>query len=225
MTEKPSFQEAERAHTSLLAPLEKKCLIWLAERMPGWVNSDHLTLLGFLAMLFVGPSYWLASSTPLGLLLATFCLAVNWFGDSLDGTLARVRNRQRPKYGFYVDHIVDTFGAFFVLGGMMLSGAMQPVIAAGLLIVYFMLSIEIHLATYTLGVFHISFWKFGPTELRILLAIGNTALIFHPTVVILGGHYRLLDMGGAVGIAGITLALVTSAIRHTRLLYQAEPFR
>ena len=221
--EKSGFQEAERAQLSFLAPLEKKCLLWLAHRMPGWVNSDHLTLLGFLAMFFAGLSYWLASRNPLGLLLVVFWLAVNWFGDSLDGTLARVRNKQRPRYGFYVDKVVDTFSVFFLLGGMMLSGYIHPAIAAGVLIVYLMLTIEVYLATYTIGTFHLSFWKFSPTELRILLSVGNIVLLYRPRVELLGEHYRLLDVGGAASIVGMALMLITAVVRHTRLLYRAEP--
>src|SRR3989454_419355 len=220
----PEFREAERAHGSLLAPLEKRCLVWLAERMPPWVNSDHLTLLGFIAMVGVGLCYWTARRHPMALSLGAFFLAVNWFGDSLDGTLARVRNRQRPKYGFYVDHVVDTFSALFVLGGLMLSGYMSSAIAAALLIAYYMLSIEVYLATYTIGTFHLSFWIFGPTELRLVLAIGNLVLYFSDssTVKLIGGEYRLFDVGGAVGIVGMALMLIVATIRHTRMLYHGE---
>jgi phosphatidylglycerophosphate synthase len=149
-------------------------------------------------------------------------LAVNWFGDSLDGTLARVRNRLRPRYGFYVDHITDAIGTFFLIGGLGLSGYMSPNIALGLLIAYFMLSIEVYLTTYTIGTFHLSFWSFGPTELRVLLCIGNIALFYRPEVTLLGRRFLLFDIGGAIGIAGMALMLVWSAVRHTRQLYEAE---
>src|ERR1044071_4176890 len=144
-----SFQEASRAQLSRLAPIEKKCLIWLARHTPRWINSDHLTILGLASLAGAGMSYWYARRNPAGLLLVVLFLMLNWLGDSLDGTLARVRNRQRPRYGFYVDHIVDAFGTFFLLGGLALSGYMGAWIAAGLLIVYFMLSIEVYLDTYT----------------------------------------------------------------------------
>jgi phosphatidylglycerophosphate synthase len=217
-----SFEEASREQVSFLAPVEKRCLIWMAERTPCWINSDHLTALGLAGLLGAGLSYWYARWNRAGLVAVIVCLAVNWLGDSLDGTLARVRNKQRPRYGFYVDHVVDAFGTFFLLAGMGLSGYMSERIAGGLLIVYFMLSIEVYLATYTLGTFHLSFWKFSPTELRILLMIGNVALLFRPVVQIFGGRYRLFDVGGAVGIAGMTLMLVTAVIRHTRALYGSE---
>jgi len=221
--EKIGFHDATRKQVSFLAPLEKRILIWLAHRMPAWVNSDHLTLLGFVAMFFAGVSYWVARWNRLALLLVIACLAVNWFGDSLDGTLARVRNKQRPRYGFYVDHITDAFGTFFLMGGLALSSYMAPIIAIGLLIIYFMLSIEVYLTTYTLGAFHLSFWKFSPTELRLLLSIGNIALLFHPTVRILGEPYGLYDIGGSIGIAIMSVMLIAAAVQHTRELYRAEP--
>ncbi len=216
------FQEARRAQVSLLAPLEKKVLIWLAERTPPWVNPDHLTALGLGSLVGAGLSYWYARWNRLGLLMVIACLALNWLGDSLDGTLARVRNRQRPRYGFYVDHVVDMLGTFFLLVGLALSGYMSEWIAAGLLIAYFMLSIEVYLATYTIGTFHLSFWKFSPTELRILLAIGNLALLWRPMARIAGAQYRLFDVGGLIGIIGMALTLVTAVIRHTAFLYRTE---
>jgi archaetidylinositol phosphate synthase len=220
-----SFQEATREQVSFLAPLEKKCLIWLARHMPSWINPDHLTVLGLTAMLGAGLSYWYASISRTGLILAIACLAINWFGDSLDGTLARFRNKQRPKYGFYVDHIVDALGTFFLLAGLGFSGYMSERIAAGLLIVYFMLSIEVYLATYTLGSFHLSFWKFSPTELRLLLMVGNLALMRWPMGRLFGYQYPLFDIGGVVGFIGMSLMLIWAIARHTAALYRAERVR
>ncbi len=219
---KTEFRDANRAQVSFLAPVEKKCLIWMAQRTPPWINSDHLTLLGLVSLMGAGLSYWYARWHRRGLALVIVFLFLNWLGDSLDGTLARVRNRLRPRYGFYVDHIVDAFGTFFLLGGLGLSGYMSPGVATGLLIAYFMLSIEVYLATYAIGTFHLSFWKFSPTELRILLMIGNVALLWRPWVRLLGGTYRLFDVGGVVGIAGMSLMLVNAAVRHTIELYRAE---
>jgi len=133
-----------------------------------------------------------------------------------------VRNRLRPRYGFYVDHIADAFGTFFLLGGVGLSGYMSPWVATGLVIAYFMLTIEVYLATYTIGTFHLSFWKFSPTELRILLMIGNVALFWRPWVRLFGESYRLFDVGGVVGIAGLSAMLVTASVRHTIQLYRDE---
>jgi len=217
------FQEAERAQASFLAPLEKRCLVWLAQRTPAWINSDHLTGLGLISLIGAGFSYWYASRYRLGLLAAIVCLALNWLGDSLDGTLARVRMCQRPRYGFYVDHVVDALGTFFLLGGLALSGYMSAAVAGGLMVFYFLLSIESYLATYTIGTFHISFWKFSPTELRILLMIGNVALWFAPRARIAGHIWPLFDVGGAIGICGMAAMLAAAVVRHTVFLYRAEP--
>ncbi len=217
------FQEATRSLTSILAPFERRVLVWLASRMPGWINSDHLTGLALAAMLLAGLSYWLASVTRVGLLLVVVCLAINWFGDSLDGTLARVRHHQRPRYGFYVDHVVDAFGALFLLAGLGLSGHMNPILALMLLVAYLMLSVEAFLATHALGTFKMSYFKVGPTELRILLAIGNLALLTHPTTEIFGHRYRLFDVGGAIATAGLLFTLIVAAVTNARTLYRAEP--
>jgi phosphatidylglycerophosphate synthase len=216
------FRPAERAHTSALASLERKILVWLAQRMPTRVNSDHLTALGFLALLGVGVSYWYASRSALGLGLAIGFLVLNWFGDSLDGTLARVRDQQRPRYGFYVDHVLDACGSVFLFAGLALSGYMSERIAVGLLVAYFLLSIEVYLATYTVGKFRLSFGVFGPTELRLLLIIGNVALLNKSIVNLAGRQYLLFDVGGLVGIVGMGAALVWSISKHTAYLYRTE---
>ena len=217
------FKEAQRAQVSMLSALEKRTLIWLAERMPAFVNSDHLTSLGLLSLIGAGLSYWYARDNKLGLVFVIGFLITNWFGDSLDGTLARVRKRQRPRYGFYVDHVVDMFGTLFLLGGLGLSGYMSHSVAAALIVLYFMLSIEVYLTTYTIGTFHLSFWKFSPTELRILLCIGNLVLLSGQTHgVINGRRFLLFDVGGLVGIAGMTAMLLWAVYRHTVQLYNEE---
>lgn len=220
-----TFAPAQRIQTSFLAPLESQTLRWLAERTPRCVNSDHLTLLGLAAMFFAGAGYWWSSHNHYALVLVIACLALNWLGDSLDGTLARVRNQQRPRYGFYVDHIVDAFSTFFLMGGLALSGYMAERVAIGIMIVYLVISIEVYLATYTRGTFQISFMRFSPTELRILLAIGNIALFFHPTVHIFGQGYRLFDVGGSIGILGMTIILLRSTLANTLALYRSETLR
>ncbi len=212
-----------REHGSLLAAPEKRALIWIAERLPRWVSSDHLTLLGLGAMLAAGLAYWASDSYPLALWLVVVALGVNWFGDSLDGTVARVRNQQRPMYGYYVDHVIDIVGALFLLGGLAMSGYMTPLVALGLLIGYLMLSAETYLATHACGIFRLSLLKVGPTELRILLAIGTVYLLYKPWVVVAGGLYRLFDVGGVVAIVGMALALTIAVARNTRDLYCAEP--
>lgn len=216
------FKNAERVQHTLVTGAEKKALRWLAVRMPAWVNSDHLTLLGLVAQFFVGVSYALAAYDNRFLLAVNGFLVLNWFGDSLDGTLARFRNRQRPRYGFYVDHIIDSFGAVFLCVGLALSTYMSPLIAMAMLMSFLMLSIETYLATYCLGEFKLGHFGFGPTEIRIVLAIGNFALLWKPLVHFLGGIYPLFDIGGIIASAGIGAMLVFAAIRHTWLLYHQE---
>jgi phosphatidylglycerophosphate synthase len=210
---------------SILSGVEKRTLVYLAERMPGFVNSDHLTVAGLLGMLGAGMSFWAASREPLALLGVPFFLFVNWFGDSLDGTLARVRQCQRPKYGYYVDHVVDVFGAFFVLGGLALSSYMSPLIALGLMVVYLMVVSEIYLAAYAVGTFRIHFLRLGPTELRILFALGTMYLFQSTTATVFGARYLLFDVVGVCAIAGLFVTLLVSAARNTRTLYLRETIR
>src|SRR5882724_2035761 len=217
------FKLAQRIHGSLTAQAEKAALVWLAHRTPRWINSDHLTGLGALAQFFAGVSYALARWNRYALLLVIFFLACNWLGDSVDGTLARVRRQQRPRYGFYVDHMVDSFGALFLMSGLALSEYMHPALAIGLLIAFLLLSIQSYLATYTISEFHMSFWRFGPTELRILLVVGNLALLHNPMVRLLGhGPYRLFDVGGAIGLAGMAVMLLWTTATNTARLYRDE---
>jgi len=221
-TTKLVFKNATRRQLSILAAGEKRVLVWMAERMPGWVNSDHLTVLGLVAQAAAGVAYAASRWDRRMLVIVSICIFLNWFGDSLDGTLARVRNQQRPRYGFYVDHIIDSFGACFLLGGLAVSGFMSAPVAIGLLIAFLMLSIETYLATYTIGTFHLSHFGFGPTELRVLLIAGNVALFYRPWVHVAGHLYRLFDVGGAIGVAGMAGMLVFSSIQHTRQLYREE---
>src|SRR5882762_8760914 len=195
-----NFQDAKREQTSILAPLERVVLRGLARRMPRWINSDHLSLLGLVAMFMAGVCYAASGQNPLMLHLVNIFIFLNWFGDSLDGTLARYRDRQRPRYGFYVDHIIDTFGALFFIFGLALSGYMSERVAAALLIVFLMLAINSYLAAYALGVFKISQWKMGPTEMRLLLMVGNVFLIYHPHAHVFHHRYLLYDVGGVVAI-------------------------
>jgi archaetidylinositol phosphate synthase len=218
-----SFKDANRVIVSVLAPAERKTLQFLAARMPARVNSDHLTALALAAMMGAGLSFWLARFSPVGLVLVVICLALNWFGDSLDGTLARYRSHQRPRYGYYVDHVVDAFGALFLFAGLAASGFMSPLVAMGLLIGYLMLSAEIYLAAHVLGEFKITYFQMGPTELRILLAVGTLVLFVKPNAVLFGQSYRLFDIGGVVGMIGMFVTMLVSAVSHTRTLYAAEP--
>jgi phosphatidylglycerophosphate synthase len=217
------FRDAIRIQKGVLTSLERRTLIWLATRLPASIHSDHLTLLALIAMIGVGSSYWLARTSPFGLVLATICLAVNWFGDSLDGTIARLRHQERPRYGYYVDHVVDAVGTLSLFIGLAASGYMAPEIAAAALIAYFITVIETYLAAHSLGRFEMSVLGIGPTELRVLLGIGNLALLTHPTSTVFGREFRLFDIGGAVAAAALMVVFAWSTVRHTRALSRAEP--
>jgi phosphatidylglycerophosphate synthase len=158
----------------------------------------------------------------LWLLAVNLCLAVNWFGDSLDGTLARHRRRLRPRYGFYVDHMADAFGALCLLAGLGLSGYMSPAVAAALLIVYYLLSLHIYLATYTQGHFKISYGPIGGTELRLLLAAANLWVLFRPQATFLGSPMKLFDVIALFAVAGLVIVVAFSVARSVRELYEVE---
>jgi phosphatidylglycerophosphate synthase len=212
-----------RIQASMLAGVEKRLLVWMAGRLPAWVGSDHLTALGALAMLGAGIAFWQAPAQPLAILGVIGLLAVNWFGDSLDGTLARVRRQERPRYGFYVDHVLDVVGILLLFAGLVAGGFMTPLVAAAFLIAYYLLTVEIALATHTVGTFRISYWKMGPTEMRILLAVGALQLLRSPDVVLFGNRFLLFDVGGVIGIAALLGTFLVSAVSNTRTLYQREP--
>jgi archaetidylinositol phosphate synthase len=217
-----NYTEARRQQESFLAPLEKKVLVWVAHRMPSWVNSDHLTTLGLLSMFLAGTSLGLTRWVPWSPLLVPLFLALNWFGDSLDGTLARVRNKQRPRYGYYVDHVVDGFNALFLLGGLALSGLMSPVIALSMLAVYSLLCIDSYLAAHAIGRFKVSYLKFSPTELRLLLALGCVCAWINPSVMFMGARWMLLDVAGIIATSLMLMAAIASVLHNTHTLYKQE---
>jgi phosphatidylglycerophosphate synthase len=208
--------------SSLLAGVEKRLLVWMAQRMPRRINSDHLSLLGLLSMVGAGVFYWLSGSSPGWLWMVNLMILLNWAGDSLDGTLARVRNRQRPRYGFYVDHVIDVVSATFLLSGLGLSGYMRPGVASALLVAFLLLSVEAYLATYTMGTFRMSHGPFGPTELRLLLIVGNCVLFTRTEAILFGQRFLLFDLGGATGAIGMLLLFAWTAIRNTAALYREE---
>ena len=226
MTRTPAQPSANhiREHVSFLADSERRALIWIAGRLPARINSDHLSTLALLSMLAAGVSFASFRITPWAALGVIVSLIANWFGDSLDGTVARVRGQQRPRYGFYVDHVIDLAGTALLLAGLACSGLMNPTLAATLLAAYLLVAAESYLTTHAAGIFRMSFLGFGPTELRIVLAMGALKAVSSPWIA-LGRplEVRLFDLGGIVAIAGLALAFIVSAVRNTLALSAAEP--
>ena len=218
-----AFASARRINRSLTAGAEKRFLMCMAERAPRWLTSDQLTALGFIAQIGAGIFYALSRYNVFALAGVILCLVLNWFGDSMDGTLARVRNQQRPRYGFYVDHMVDIFGATALMCGLGCSGLLHWQVAIAMLIAFLLLSAESYLATYTLSRFQMSQGIFGPTEIRILLIIGNLALLRSPYATLMGHRMLLFDLGGAIAAVLMFAMAIAVAVRHTADLYRQEP--
>jgi phosphatidylglycerophosphate synthase len=218
------MQHHVREHGSLLAAMEKRLLVAIAQRLPRWVTSDQLTLLALAAMAAAGGGYVLAGWDVRARWLVVVALAVNWFGDSLDGTVARVRRTERPRYGFYVDHVVDIAGSALLFAGLAASPFMSTPIALSVLVAYLLVSAEVYLATAVHRVFRMSFAGIGPTELRILIATGTVMLVRDPRVNLGAlGQWQLFDVGGVVATAGLFAAFAASVLRNTRDLARLEP--
>ncbi len=217
------FRSARRVNQALTARMEKRALQWMAERAPSWVSSDQLTVLGLSAQIGAGVCFALSRFDRRALLVVIVCLALNWLGDSLDGTLARVRGQERPRYGFYVDHMVDILGAVALMCGLGASGLLHWQTAIAMLIAFLVLSSESYLATYTLKCFELSQGIFGPTEIRILLAMGCLAALRSPYSTVLGHRVLLFDLGGVIATLGMAAMAIAVTVRHTAQLYRQEP--
>jgi archaetidylinositol phosphate synthase len=217
------FDNARRVNEALTARMEKCALQWMAERAPKWVSSDQLTALGLSAQIGAGICFALSRYERRFLLAVIVCLVLNWLGDSLDGTLARVRGQERPRYGFYVDHIVDVLGSVALMWGLGFSGLLHWETAMAMLIAFLVLSSESYLATYTLKCFELSQGIFGPTEIRILLAMGCLAALRNPYATVFGHKLLLFDLGGAIGTLGMAGMALAVTVRHTAQLYRMEP--
>jgi phosphatidylglycerophosphate synthase len=208
-------EDAPREKTFLLARHEARVLEWLAQRLPTRVMPDHMTALGVLAALGIGAAYWLTVRDPAWLWVASGLLVVHWLGDSLDGTLARVRRIERPKYGYYLDHLVDA-GATIAIGvGLGLSPYMSLVTGLAIVVAYLALSINTYLETQVFGVFSLGYSSFGPTEARLGLIALNLAL--------LAGATGVLDVAGLVLAGLMLLGLGVRAARNLRVLAAREP--
>lgn len=211
------MRDPERELTFWLAGPERRLLRAIARRVPPAVTSDHFTALGVLGATAGGVAYALSAAQVWWLWVATAALVVNWLGDSLDGTLARVRHTERPRYGYYLDHLVDAYSTAVIGIGLGLSPFFSLGVALGLVVVYLALSINVYLESTVFGAFRLGYGRIGPTEARLLLIAVNTALIF-PTPL------RLVANGVlAAGVVGMLALLTVRFVRNLRELARLEP--
>ena len=166
--------DAVRIQTSILNALEKKVLVWLAERQPKWMTSDILTYIGVFGAMVIAAGYVLSCWNYHFLWLSSLGFVINWYGDSLDGTLARVRRKQRPVYGYYLDHTVDAINEVMIFVGVGLSGLMHLNIALLALVMYFLLTINVSINAHLKKEFRLTYAKMGPTEFRLIMILINT---------------------------------------------------
>jgi phosphatidylglycerophosphate synthase len=225
-------KKAVRIQNSILNGAEKKALAWLAERQPKWVVSDMLTLVGIIGALMIGAGFVLCSKNINWLWLSIAGFVVNWYGDSLDGTLARVRNTQRPLYGYYLDHTVDCFNEAFMFLGLGLSYLMRLDIALMILIVYLFLTVNVSVNAHLKSEFKLTYGKLGPTEFRVIACLLIMCVIFfpcirefHTSMHFLGREVALtaLDIAGLVILAVLVLIYLVTVIKDARGYAKADP--
>ncbi len=215
----------QRVNDILLGPLERPALQWLAEHMPRWVTPDVLTGIGIVGSLMTFAGYWASSVAPAFLWLASLGLVVNWFGDSLDGTLARYRKIERPKFGFFIDHTVDAASETLIVFGLGLSPYVSFEVAAVALVGYLLMSVLVYVRTYVTGEFRISYGRFGPTEVRLIIILFNAVLFFvgARAVSLWFGDVSIYDLAiGALGATLIVIFLVSTTLEARRLAKVGE---
>jgi archaetidylinositol phosphate synthase len=211
------MSDAPRSKQFILAVPEARALEWIARRVPSWLKPDHFTALGVVASLGIAAAYVLSNGDRMWLWAASALLVVHWLGDSLDGTLARVRKSERPRYGYYLDHLVDAFATAAIGIGLGLSPYMLLAVGLAIVVAYLILSINTYLETQAFGVFALGYGRFGPTEARLVLVAANSLLALG---VIAGGALNLLGIGLA---AAMIAALIGRAGRNLRRLAELEP--
>lgn len=206
-------EQAARIQTSILNAAEKKALIWLAKRQPAWMTSDILTYIGVTGALICAVGFALSSININFLWLSSFGLVVNWYGDSLDGTLARVRGTQRPTYGFFIDHTIDALTITAMCVGAGLSPMLRLEVALFVLVAYLIISIYTYICTLVKEEFRLTYGRLGPTEFRIIAIIINTLFIYtpwrHHTYEIGGEQFGIFDIiGGVIAVVIFVMHLV-----------------
>ncbi len=208
-------EQSKRIQTSILNALEKKALVWLAKRQPRWMTSDILTFIGVIGAVIVALGYALSNYDIRWLWLASFGFFVNWYGDSLDGTLARVRNTQRPIYGFYLDHCVDGVTMAIMCIGAGLSEMLNLYIAMAVLVAYLLLSISVYINAHLKGEFKLTFAGMGPTEFRLVMVLVNTLFIYVAPIRDFTTSFHCLGtevIFGSFDYVGIAILLILIAI-------------
>ena len=211
--------DAVRIQTSLLNASEKKVLVWLAKRQPEWMTSDMLTAIGTVGAVIIAVGYILSGYNINFLWLSSFGFIVNWYGDSLDGTLARVRNRQRPIYGYYIDHTVECLDEFMIFIGIGLSGLMNFELSLMILALYFMLTINVSINAHLKKEFKLTYARLGPTEFRILAILANTVLVLIPSLT----EFSLFGLS-FLDYVGIVVFLVLLIIYLTTIAKDAKEY-
>lgn len=213
-------QKHKRVNDILLGPLERPALQWLAVHAPAWMTPDVLTGIGILGSVTIFTAYILTGVDKNFLWLVNLGLVVNWFGDSLDGTVARHRKIERPKFGFFIDHTTDAFSQLLVVMGMGLSPYVRFEIAAMALIGYLLMSVYVYVDTYVSGVFKISYGKLGPTEVRAIIVLVNVLVYFfgNPSVTFSFGEFSAFDLFVAALAALLFGIFVVSTLTRAREL-------
>ena len=226
------MNQALRIQTSFINGIEKRALVWLSKRMPRWVNSDMLTAVGTLGALIVAIGFALSCLNVQWLWLSSFGLLVNWFGDSLDGTLARVRDCQRPVYGYYVDHTVDCINEGLMFIGAGLSPFLHLDLALLAYAIYLVLTINVSINAHLKGEFRLTYFKLGPTEFRIIVIVANTLLISIPALAAIANTHTLfgltvtmhiLDYVAAFIILAMALIYIVTTISDARKYAAIDP--
>lgn len=221
-------KQAQRIQTSLINAAERKALVWLAERQPRWVTSDMLTLVGVVGAFLTGLGFFLTNYNINWLWLSSAGLVINWYGDSLDGTLARVRNHQRPIYGYYIDHTVDCINEAFMFVGAGLSPLVNLNLTLAAFILYLFLTINVSINAHLKSEFRLTYAKLGPTEFRLIIVIANTVLIVSPSLAaatysILGFSLTLLDIVAVIVIALLAAIYLVTFISDARHYAHIDP--
>ena len=227
-------KQAARIQTSILNAAEKKILVYLAERMPSWVTSDMLTFVGFLGAVIIAAGYALSNLNLHWMWLSCFGLFVNWFGDSLDGSLARVRNTQRKTYGFYIDHNVDVINETIMFVGVGLSPLVNMSFAMFALVAYFMLSIYVYIDCHLKGEMRLTYAGMGPTEFRLILIIVNICFIYIPwlsqwkkPITIFHNDFQvgLFDYIAVAAALAIFAAYIVSFFKDLKYFNEKDPIK